>query len=372
MVKPNERILGLDILRSIAIFMVVIQHSSKLIGHSIYFGIDGVDLFFVLSGFLVGQILIKQVENTDKIDVPVVLNFLKRRWFRTLPNYFLFLLINILLIHAGLIKGALNKYLITYPFFLQNFFKPYDFLFWESWSLSVEEWFYLLFPLLLWILYQLFSNKISTRKSLLITITLFITLPLVYRLTNNPHLNFDLYTRRMVPARLDTIGYGLLAAYLHRYFNNWWQAKKHILFITGAAMLFTFSLHPFQLNYYIKSLNFSFWGLAIAMMLPELEQIKKEKIPGKPIRFISRISYSMYLVHIPLFQLWQLVIDNRTLGCYFLYWSLVIIISYGIYQWFEKPMMNLRNVLVIEYNRKNKLRIKKSVMNYGLKNESSD
>ena len=97
----KERNFGLDLLRFYAIFSVVYAHGSWLFkeipileySDRVFF-IDGVELFFVLSGFLIGGILLR---NFSKIEVKKILLFYKDRWFRTLPNYYLFLVINIFL-----------------------------------------------------------------------------------------------------------------------------------------------------------------------------------------------------------------------------------------------------------------------------------
>src|SRR5436190_15587708 len=94
-----KRVYGLDILRAVAILLVVLIHGTALIGESpigmfTYLKIpDGVNLFFVLSGYLIGTILSKHI-TTEKFTLKPLLNFWQRRWFRTLPNYYLFLLIN--------------------------------------------------------------------------------------------------------------------------------------------------------------------------------------------------------------------------------------------------------------------------------------
>ncbi|MCE2742657.1 MAG: acyltransferase family protein, partial [Fluviicola sp.] len=110
----NERNFGLDLIRFIAIILVVIVHSSFFLNqnfiNSIYI-IDGVDLFFVLSGFLIGKIIINNIIVKNKIEFKDVKSFLIRRWLRTIPNYVLFLIINIVLIYFNLIDGFLNKYL---------------------------------------------------------------------------------------------------------------------------------------------------------------------------------------------------------------------------------------------------------------------
>ena len=93
--KHHDRVVGLDILRSIAILLVVYYHGRFILPphfRSLYdniqiLNIDGVSIFFVLSGFLIGGILLKIINKTDfkKVDL---INFWIRRWFRTIPNYY--------------------------------------------------------------------------------------------------------------------------------------------------------------------------------------------------------------------------------------------------------------------------------------------
>ncbi len=94
----GKRVFGLDLMRAFAIIFVVMGHGSWMLDKAdtdfpwIGF-IDGVELFFVLSGFLIGGILIKLFQNTKSLGVKTLWNFWIRRWFRTLPNYYLILLI---------------------------------------------------------------------------------------------------------------------------------------------------------------------------------------------------------------------------------------------------------------------------------------
>src|SRR5690606_10309411 len=93
----TSRVWGLDIMRAIAIMTVLISHSSQFIldGSSslmYHSGVAGVEIFFVLSGFLIGGILIKVFQKEYSLNN--ILNFWKRRWIRTIPNYYLALLIN--------------------------------------------------------------------------------------------------------------------------------------------------------------------------------------------------------------------------------------------------------------------------------------
>lgn len=148
--------------RAIAILAVVFTHSLDFllrlqdvsyIGKAISFAVDhvhtlgafGVELFFVLSGFLIGGILIRTFVGADTFTFSAVKNFWIRRWFRTLPNYWLVLTITIIVYKVKALDCGYSA-VLDY-FFLQNvwhYFQPIFYV--ESWSLSVEEWFYLTLP----------------------------------------------------------------------------------------------------------------------------------------------------------------------------------------------------------------------------------
>src|SRR4051812_22345461 len=161
-VDTKDRLFGLDILRCIAILLVLFAHTSFVLPISpaarsfclTYFGFTGVEIFFVLSGFLVGAIFLKLMA-----DRPFSLSSMKyfwiRRWFRTLPAYYL-----ALLIYTAYSYFAEHRFIFTdtynllYFVFLQNFIKPAPEFFRHAWSLSIEEWFYLLLPVWIWVFYK--------------------------------------------------------------------------------------------------------------------------------------------------------------------------------------------------------------------------
>jgi peptidoglycan/LPS O-acetylase OafA/YrhL len=152
--NTKSRIFGLDILRACAIMFVVVGHGKylypsttpKIISKtiSLIFGYDGVSIFFVLSGFLIGGILIKTLEK-KRGEKKVLLNFWIRRWLRTLPPYFLILII-LLILNLLFTEGFhfSKRFPLNFFTFTQNLFYRHPNFFPEAWSLSIEEWFYLL------------------------------------------------------------------------------------------------------------------------------------------------------------------------------------------------------------------------------------
>jgi len=121
---PEKRNFGLDLLRFIAIFTVLVSHSITVLPSKFqiihFFITDGVLIFFVLSGFLIGRILIRDFQ--DGISLHKVFYFWKRRWFRTLPAYVftIFLIITL----SYLYHVHFNKFeVLKTIFFVQNIFR---------------------------------------------------------------------------------------------------------------------------------------------------------------------------------------------------------------------------------------------------------
>lgn len=96
-----------------------------------------------------------------------------------------------------------------------------------------------------------------------------------------------------------------------------------------------------------ETFYFTFTGLSIMLLLPRLESWKAESVPLKPFQFLSKISYSIYLVHIPLLQVISKFIapeiEEQAFLLYGFFWFVTIALSFIIYTTFEKPMMDLRD-----------------------------
>jgi peptidoglycan/LPS O-acetylase OafA/YrhL len=361
----SNRIYGLDILRAFAILFVIYSHSFFLIVDHIneraynLFSVDGVTLFFVLSGFLIGGILLKTI-HTTRFAFTDLLQFWIRRWFRTLPNYLFMLLMLILL--AVLTNKVLPGNLASYFLFFQNFSSPHPSFFPEAWSLSVEEWFYLTIPFGLFITIR--TNSKYRKQIILVWIIGILILVTAFRLYRSIKFGFDdfeswdNFQRKLVITRLDSIMYGFLGAWLSYFYRKVWLRWKMPLFIFGLIFIFTPQLLNFLMGLTMTFNNYfslSVTSIGTLFLLPQLSEVKTGK--GLIYRFltlVSIISYSMYLVN---FSLVQLTIIPSLTGIivsltknhlvisiirYVLYWGLTFILSYTLYRLYEKPMMQLR------------------------------
>lgn len=244
---PTHRNFGLDLLRFIAIMMVMINHSQLQIPHVLrkpfqFLIFDGVLVFFVLSGFLIGSIIINQFENTEN-NFSSLINFWFKRWFRTLPAYLFVLSIIIFLSTVSISNFDIHK-TFSYYFFIQSFLYHDGYFFPEAWSLAIEEWFYLLFPLLLLVVG--FAKRVPFKTRILIVILFFILGSIFLReyfFLFRQKLIFsqrewDMNFRSVTIFRLDSIGFGILIAFIKKYYISVYQfLNKFIFAFIGFAIL---------------------------------------------------------------------------------------------------------------------------------------
>jgi peptidoglycan/LPS O-acetylase OafA/YrhL len=364
----SNRIFGLDVMRTTAILFVVCSHALWVFPEtegSFYSllrlsGVMGVEIFFVLSGFLIGRILFRIFTN-DQFKPKHLFYFLIRRWFRTLPNYYLILVINIFVVFY--LGRELPETLWLYFGFFQNFTFGMDIFFTESWSLPIEEFAYILGPLLLYLL-VLPKFKIS-RKVIFLLVTLFIILFFLATkfIYNSIHgatsLEFwNINLKAVVLYRIDAIYYGVLAAFISISFSKSWNTYKSLFFFLA---LFLFALmhviigqlgmNPETTPLFLNVFYLPLCSIFIAFSLPVLSSIKSASaMILKPITFISIVSYSMYLLHYSIIlQLMHFILDiDENSFMYKLVFSvgyvlITIVFSYCLYRFYEKPLMDIRD-----------------------------
>lgn len=367
-----KRIIGLDLLRVIAIFMVMLLHGKQILPPTIskvasYFYMDGVTIFFVLSGFLIGGIFIRDFEKkeSETSNIKFFINFITRRWFRTLPNYYFVLTLLVLYFTIKQYDLSTIK-LIDYYLFIQNFAWNHPPFFPEAWSLAVEEWFYLLIPSFTLIVFHLRGER--SFKSTLIWVTFFVILFVIafrfYRYLNfADNTDFDLSFRKQVILRFDSLMLGILASIFHHYYIKSWKALKNKFAIIGILFLaiYYFSSHIYSLGiFYDVNISFLIEGLSIFFLLPYFYYLKiNNSIINKIIVHNSIISYSVYLLNysivlnIIIYGIdWKVVyhfLDNFTsyshvlvwIIKYILFWSITIFLSTLNYNYFELYFIKL-------------------------------
>jgi peptidoglycan/LPS O-acetylase OafA/YrhL len=390
-IKLENRVVGLDVMRSLAILSVVFGHyinlfinhldpvipltnlSLKRFVYYIVMGFDGVDLFFVLSGFLIGHSLLNSFIK-GKLNFNYLLhNFWIKRWFRTLPNYIFILLVLIILSFFIPPQSETELTMAAEPFykyfiFIQNMVHGELLFFPESWSLSIEEWFYISFPILLTFLALVKAKIVSKKHTLLFSIIGFITIGTIIRISYANSANFEIIKnslwnrdiRTSILMRLDAIIYGVLFAYFKIYFPEFFKKFRFVFLALGIGIL-CFAFKTMFLNsnfsnalYFSHGLYFSFVGLGMAFLLPWFYHLKiNSLLLVRGFTFLSVISYSIYLVNYTLIQHTVehfIVGENLSISVFkcCLCVLLTLVISTLLYKFIETPFMNLRKKIIHE------------------------
>ncbi len=358
----NPRVFGLDILRATAILLVILTHSIYFFTDSwenfdiIKFLPDGVSIFFVLSGFLIGNILIKTLQKKD-VRFDDLRNFWIRRWFRTLSAYFFIL--SIVIASTWLIYGV-NKSLwnyLKYYLFLQAFNNGNCNVYAESWSLCVEEFFYLFIPALLFLLIR--YTTFRAKNIFLFCILLIIALGTwftIYKINSHHYITpeeWDMYIRKTVFTRLSSIMYGFLGAYVMFYHYHLWKHKT-IFLITGLGLFIFLSIRPaFGIGPYFNYEQLSLESIATLLLIPKLTSIQNSKGSlFRALTFISSISYSIYLInYTPFYNLVtgiNSIFNFHSARFSFVRLALFLAWSFGggylVYCFVEKPFMKKREL----------------------------
>jgi peptidoglycan/LPS O-acetylase OafA/YrhL len=356
-----DRIYGLDILRAAAIIFVVLLHGCYLMPGNVataveLFLLDGVSIFFVLSGFLIGGILLRALAR-DGVSFKTLLHFWMRRWLRTLPAYY-FVLALLILLPAAYTRYTGWAEVWHYFLFIQNFATPHPRFFMEAWSLSIEEWFYLLVPALIFFLVAI---RLPVRAAIILSSIIIIAGSTAYRFYLYTHTaaitgrEWELLFRKEVLSRLDSIMIGVIGAYLFHYHRSLWSRYKlHFLILgilTLLSMKIAIELKSSDTKFFLCIFYFTANACGTLFLLPFLSEIKTGS--GRLfsiITFISIISYSMYLLHFSFIQGYALrQIDFYTYSFpflvlrYSLYWIFTIIGAAILYNCIEQPFMKLRS-----------------------------
>ncbi|ARV10634.1 hypothetical protein BTO05_13685 [Winogradskyella sp. PC-19] len=362
MLNHPNRIFGLDVIRATAILLVLLSHCTYILpefNKSLTDGIrllgaTGVDIFFVLSGYLIGGILLRKLD-VGKIALSDLMHFWKRRWLRTLPNYFLVLILNIFLVFF--LDDDLVNDVWLYFLFLQNFLTLHPNFFTEAWSLSIEEYAYLILPFLMYVSFVIFKNLKASKVFLYTTVFIIFFLFILkihfyYSVEIESYKDWSSLFRKVVIYRLDAIYYGFVLVYLVSKYD-FFKKQSYPLFIFGLILficlhviIVLLQIIPNSHKLFYSIFYLPLISISIAMVFPYFLKLKASNNIMKFIKYISTRSYALYLVNYSLVMLTFQQFLRPSILTVVIYLIVTFIISEILYRWFEIPILKLRKRLV--------------------------
>jgi peptidoglycan/LPS O-acetylase OafA/YrhL len=307
--SSTRNIPSLDGLRAISIMFVIASHAQWALTGTLsrsawrnwhYYGVLGVTVFFVISGYLITNLLLKELDTTGSIRLK---HFYIRRAFRIFPAFYVYLAFIGVLWSMGLVQQTLGSYVAAFTYTWNYYPYAAGWTLGHVWSLCIEEQFYLCWPLLL-----LWAGKV---RGLRIALCIILLAPFIRVVTYEfapvmrGHLGMMLHTR------IDTLLFGCALAVLSQ--DPLFVAKLRRLchpLVLGGLLFFVLLVSPVLSarfgGSYDAPIGFTLLGASISILLFYCIQWPESTV-GRvlnlwPVRHLGVISYSVYL--------WQQIFDG--------------------------------------------------------------
>jgi peptidoglycan/LPS O-acetylase OafA/YrhL len=352
---------GLDLIRTIAIVLVLLRHAA-LSGLGLpmgYVGLSGwmgVDLFFVLSGYLIGSQFFQQYIRGK---TPAVGSFYLRRAFRILPAYWAIL--GLYFCFPTLREDTSMQSFWRFVTFTENLFfdSGQHQTFAHAWSLCVEEHFYLVFPLLVWAL----MRRPSWKKAVIVCLSILATgialraFAWLHELRHLPDLT-NRYLELIyypTPMRLDGLMAGVLLAAIRCFRPGWWERLMDHPYkvlaagtvgLIGAIWLTRHRMSFEACVFGFPAISFSVALITAACVSPKC-LLGTLRVPG--VRATAAITFSLYLCHM---MAWQAVktylpawVAHRGVQSFVIFMTAAFLAATLLYLLVERPFLLLRDRL---------------------------
>ncbi len=350
----------IDGLRAVSVFAVILYHANFILfDHPLFQGgFIGVDIFFVISGYLITTLILKEILRDNYFSLKY---FYERRARRILPVLLFVIIITSIMSYFILLPSSLvdfAKSVLSIASFGSNFY------FWliggkyseesellkpllHTWSLSIEEQFYILFPIFLIIIVKFFRQHLYTILSLSFVISLFLS---EYFSKTHPSFNFYILLTR---------GFEFLIGSLLSYFKlnkSGGKVRKSyfllnlicptfgIILIFYSFLFFNFTkiTHPSIITL------IPLIGVSLIILFSKKGELITKILSNKIFVFFGLISYSLYLWHYPIFSFLRYIdVFNNSLKIKLLAIILTIILSILSYYFIEKPFRD-KNIISIK------------------------
>jgi len=302
---PAQRINGLDHLRALAITFVFFFHCAilfqfdDLLPHIVKFGWSGVDLFFVLSGYLIGGQLLRRVASGNEIKIK---DFYLQRFLRIMPAYWLVLAIYFLLPWV-LERGQLPP-LWRFLTFTQNFGldASVNGAFSHAWSLCVEEHFYLLLPaLILFSVRFRFGSRAFLLGGLLTILGMAIRSHELTRVAAGEG-NWNQLVYYPTYCHIDGLIAGVSVAAISIFYPSQWswlEQRNRVVLMAGlAVLLIGYLINDGQKDWLLSVVEFPLVAVGYGLVL--IAAVSKDSLlsgGSRITKWVAILSYSMYLTH---------------------------------------------------------------------------
>lgn len=345
----NGRNFGLDALRAIAIIGVIWGHGAIFMpGYSIRGFINapamlGVELFYALSGYFIGNILLEIQESGG--GARNIGLFLVRRWMRTLPLYYFMLAVLIVFPPLDMFVrfNTLNYLTLTQYLAVPTQTAWYG----VSWSLVIEEWSYILLPALAFGIFRWSKNPV-----LMAAIFMCIAGWLMRIFFTDQHSVWDEGVRKTAIFRADALSYGVMLAYLIKLYGH--QAVKNwslkllplaLLVLAGSWLMYAdnyqglFGVWISMHGIYGRIFFLSITCIAMCVLLPIAADYPAVGPGSKIVRYIAKISYALYLAHWP----WMFILGGVPKSLQFVVFIVGSLASASLLSFLiEQPIMKMR------------------------------
>ena len=331
----GSRIPRLDFLRAISAAIVVIYHS----GYDLIPAGFGVLTFFVISGFLITHLLLHECESTGTISFR---NFYIRRSLRIFPAFYAYWIMGIVFLivrHDRIIWGQA----VCALFYVNNYYQGLhgypSTLFSHTWSLGVEEQFYLLWPAFVF----LFRNRL---RRLALALAFVIPAIWIYRAGLHIYGAPDAYIYTAFETRVDAILVGcLVAILLHLDASRFMVARRpRYIPFTVAALAVSITCATLLQAPYRDIVGFAVDPLLVVLLILQLASIKRQTWMDSPlVVYLGSISYSTYLYQQLAIPIVRKIVQHQSKPII----SLVCVIASWIlaslsYRFIETPFLRLK------------------------------
>ena len=345
-----KRSASLDFLRGAAAFAVAIPHyltaNAPFQPFTESFAIAGVEVFFVLSGFVLAPQIVDWVVDKPWRNLGV---FLVRRWMRTIPPY-----VVALVVIAVLTGNLMTTDFVRYLFYVENLFSSANHVdfYPVAWSLAVEEWFYLLFAPAMFIVARLLGKRDRRFEAIFAVLVILVFAAL--RLVCAPH-DWDLNVRRVTLFRIDSIVWGFLLYLalegrlpieLKRALGRWRLAVLLAMLAVAIPAELAVSILAVE-GGAAAQIAFPYVSAAFGMIavgvLWQAEGLFRNRIVRGASFYLGRVSYSVYLFHLIIIMALKPLMASTPLALQLAVYVLAILaLSTVFFAGFERPILAAR------------------------------